>query len=119
MEEREAFQLLTLASARDGRTVSQATARVWASDLERIALVDAVQAAQLHYRESTDWLMPAHVIKNAVRVRNRREREARLARPAVQRAEITLDRAKFEEETRAAAEQWRIGRRLAGMSEAD
>ena len=67
MEEREAFQLLTLASARDGRTVSQATARVWASDLERVALVDAIQAAQLHYRESTDWLMPAHVIRNAKR----------------------------------------------------
>jgi hypothetical protein len=67
MEEREAFQLLTLASARDGRTVSQATARVWASDLERVSLEDAVAAAQLHYRESTDWLMPAHVIRNAKR----------------------------------------------------
>ena len=69
MEEKEAFQLLTLASARDGRTVSQAVARVWAGDLESIALGDAIEAAQTHYRESTDWLLPAHVIRGVKRLR--------------------------------------------------
>jgi len=72
MDEREAFQLLTLASARDGRTVSQAVARVWASDLERVSLADAVDAAQVHYRESTDWLLPAHVVRNVNRLRETR-----------------------------------------------
>ena len=72
VDEREAFQLLTLASARDGRTVSQAVARVWAGDLEGIALGDAVQAQQLHYRESTDWLLPVHVIRGVKRLHETR-----------------------------------------------
>lgn len=62
MEMREAFQLLTLASARDGRTVDAAVAAVWADDLAGVTLTDAVTAAREHYRESTTWLMPAHII---------------------------------------------------------
>lgn len=63
MQEHEAFQLLVLASARDGRQVSQATAKVWADDLSDIGLDEAISAARAHYRESTAWLMPAHVIE--------------------------------------------------------
>ena len=63
MDTREAFQLLTLASARDGRTVDAAVASVWADDLIGVSLADAVEAARDHYRESTAWLMPAHVIE--------------------------------------------------------
>ena len=51
MNEPEAFQLLTLASARDNRTVSPSVAKVWAADLESIALADAIQALTLHYPE--------------------------------------------------------------------
>lgn len=72
MVEHEAFQLLTLASARDGRTVSASVARVWASDLSGIALPDAVAAVQQHFRESTDWLLPAHVVRNVARLRESR-----------------------------------------------
>lgn len=63
MREHEAFQLLTLASARDGRNVSQTVARVWADDLADVTLEEAIQAARDHYRESTAWLMPAHIIE--------------------------------------------------------
>jgi hypothetical protein len=80
MDLRESFQLLTLASARDGRTVDQAVAAVWAKDLERVDIDVAVEAATLHYRESSDWLMPVHVIRNARRVLEGRERAARLRR---------------------------------------
>jgi hypothetical protein len=80
MKESEAFQLLTLASARDGRKVSQSVARVWADDLARVDIDVAVEAATLHYRESSDWLMPVHVIRNARRVLEGRERVARLRR---------------------------------------
>jgi hypothetical protein len=80
MNEPEAFQLLTLASARDGRKVSPSVARVWAGDLARVDLDVAVEAATLHYRESSDWLMPVHVIRNARRVLEGRERTARLRR---------------------------------------
>lgn len=63
METREAFQLLTLASARDGRTVDAAVATVWADDLAEVSLADGVTAARAHYRESSDWLMPAHILR--------------------------------------------------------
>jgi hypothetical protein len=80
MNEPEAFQLLTLASARDGRKVSPSVAKVWAGDLARVDLDVAVEAATMHYRESSDWLMPAHVIRNARRVLEGRERAARIRR---------------------------------------
>jgi hypothetical protein len=80
MIESEAFQLLTLASARDGRKVSQSVARVWAGDLARIDIDVAVEAAKLHYQESSDWLMPVHVIRNARRVLEARDRAARIRR---------------------------------------
>ena len=63
MNTQEAFKLLTLASARDGRTVDIAVATVWADDLAGIDYQDAVAAATAHYRATSDWLMPVHVIK--------------------------------------------------------
>lgn len=80
MDLREAFQLLTLASARDGRTVDREVASVWANDLARVDLADAVEAATLHYQESTVWMMPNHVIANVRRIRERRERDERIRR---------------------------------------
>jgi transposase len=55
-------------------------AKVWAGDLARVDLDVAVEAATLHYQESSDWLMPVHVIRNARRVLEARERAARLRR---------------------------------------
>lgn len=63
MSPREAFELLTLASARDGRHVDEAVARVWASDLSDVSALEAAAAAREHYRSSSDWLMPAHVLR--------------------------------------------------------
>jgi hypothetical protein len=80
MNEAECFKLLTLASARDGRKVSPSVAKVWAGDLARVDLDVAVEAATMHYRESSDWLMPAHVIRNSKRVLEARERVARIRR---------------------------------------
>lgn len=75
METREAFQLLTLASARDGRTVDAAVAAVWADDLEDVAIADAVAAARYHYRETSDWLMPSHIRAGIARIKRQREIE--------------------------------------------
>ena len=112
MNEQEAWQLLTLASARDNRTVSQSVAKVWAGDLERVALDEAVEALTLHYREQPDtWLQPGHVIAGAKRVRLLRERDARvLGAHGIEKRRITLDRAKFEAETQAAIEAHRKAR---------
>lgn len=75
MNEPEAFKLLTLASARDNRTVDQPTAKVWATDLKAIDYDEAVAALSLHYSESTDWLMPAHVVRCVTRLRTKRALE--------------------------------------------
>jgi len=76
MNEPEAFKLLTLASARDGRTVDRDVAKVWAVDLARIDYNDAIDALSLHYAESTEWLMPAHVVRCVTRIRTQRHLEA-------------------------------------------
>jgi hypothetical protein len=112
MIESEAFQLLTLASARDGRKVSPSVAKVWAGDLARVDLDVAVEAATLHYRESSDWLMPAHVIRNARRVLEARERAARLRR------QLEPEKREFSEEGIAA--YWATVRELkAAKAEAE
>ena len=80
MNLKESFQLLTLASARDGRTVDREVALVWADDLKHVSLPDAVEAATMHYRESTVWMMPGHVIANVKRIRAARERDDRIRR---------------------------------------
>lgn len=109
MEEHEAFQLLTLASARDNRTVSQAVAKVWAGDLHDVPLVAAVEALTVHYRERPDtWLLPGHVIAGVRKLQAERRRnnriESQLQRMALPPANVTLDRAKFDAETEAAIE---------------
>lgn len=63
MEAREAFQLLTLASAFDGRTVDRETAVVWAEVLADVSLADATEAMKAHYRDESRWMMPAHVVQ--------------------------------------------------------
>lgn len=80
MDVRECFQLLTLASARDGRTVDKEVATVWASDLWDIPLEDATEAARDHYRKSTEWMMPRHVIEGVRIIRDRRDRTERVQR---------------------------------------
>jgi len=101
MNEPEAFQLLTLASARDGRTVTQSVAKVWAQDLARVELRDAVEAVSLHYQRSDKWLMPSHVIEGARRVREARERAARMVR-AIEPNRVTFDREKWDRDVAAA-----------------
>lgn len=101
MNEPEAFQLLTLASVRDGRQVTKAHAQVWADDLRDVHYDEAVDAARLHYRESTDWMMPAHVRTNVRRVRRDRARLEARNYPAIEHV-ITLDPEKHRSDTEAA-----------------
>ena len=104
MIESEAFQLLTLASARDGRTVTPSVAKVWANDLDRVSLPDAVEALTLHYRESTDWAMPGHIIAGVRRVRDAQDREARKLRALPPPNVVTLP-ANFAEMVRVEIER--------------
>lgn len=70
MDTREAFQLLTLASARDGRTVDVEVASVWADDLAGVSLLEGAAAIRDHYRATTKWIMPADIVGRVKAARN-------------------------------------------------
>ena len=102
MLESEAFKLLTLASARDGRAVTQAHAKVWVEDLGQLEYLEAVGAMKLHYQESEKWILPVHIIENARRLRERREREQRRRLPLPAPNLITFDRDQYQRDVDAA-----------------
>ena len=101
----EVSELLTLASTVDNRTVAPETVTaVWYPALRLLENDDAIEGMRMHFRESDKYLVPAHVVTNARRARDIREREARRSQPAIESAQITLDREQFDRETAAAIE---------------
>jgi hypothetical protein len=81
MNEAEAGGVLAKAAAFDRRRVGDAEILAWHEALADLELGDCLDAVTAHYRESPDWLTPAHVRKHAVRLRNdryeERQRQAR------------------------------------------
>lgn len=69
----EAATLLAVAASFDRRTVGKADAAAWAVILADFSFDEARDAVVAHYAESSDWLMPSHVIALVV---------SRRARPA-------------------------------------
>lgn len=62
MNPEQTFDLLTQHIApRDGRTVGKVDATVWHADIGDLSFDDACAAVSLHFRQSTDWLMPKHL----------------------------------------------------------
>ncbi len=86
VDEQEAFKLLTLASLRDNRTVTQMHAQAWAADLGDVAYRDAEGAVSAHYADTSDWMMPAHVRAHARAAREQRLRAAREQQRAITNA---------------------------------
>lgn len=85
----QAAKLLAKLAATDGRTVSETTARAWAETLHDVGLDEALAAVPVHFRESTAWCMPAHILGIVVeqrRERHRIEREAAEAEATEQAA---------------------------------
>lgn len=111
MDKVELSKLLTIASVIDNRTVAPETVDVWHTVVSHIDFPIALEAVQLHFRESTDYLMPGHVAANARRVRDRLEsdeRRKRLLEPtAINPDEVSFDRAKHDAEVYAAIEYHR------------
>jgi hypothetical protein len=56
----------------DNRVVDALTLREWLDTIGYLDFDDAIQAVTLHRRESTEYLQPAHVIRNAKRIREDR-----------------------------------------------
>lgn len=74
----EAANILGLAATYDRRTIGDAEIVAWQAALSDVNFADAQTAVVAHYRDSTDWLMPAHVRHGAEAIdRERRRVEGR------------------------------------------
>jgi hypothetical protein len=67
-------RVLAAAAARDNRSVGDADILAWHQDIGDLEFTDALEAVSMHYRESTDRIMPAHVRQLAKRIRDERRR---------------------------------------------
>lgn len=58
----ETAQILTLISQYNGMPVDKARALAWHDMIGELDYDDAVEAVKAHFRISTDWLQPGHLI---------------------------------------------------------
>lgn len=60
----------------DNRQVDALVMREWFDTIGHLRFEDAIAAVTMHRQESTDYLMPAHIIRNAARARDQRTLES-------------------------------------------
>jgi hypothetical protein len=72
MNRSEIAMLLGACAARDQRTVGDMDVMAWLDDLGDLDFQDAREAVSMHFRESTDRIMPAHIRKLCRIVRDKR-----------------------------------------------
>lgn len=64
----ETGKLLARVQVLDNRRVDEATILAWHELVEDLEFAHAVEAVRLHFRESTTYLVPAHVRANVERI---------------------------------------------------
>lgn len=84
----ETDKLLTLMFNIDKRRIDDATVLVWHEILGELSFADCLMAVTTHYRESTDYLMPAHIVAGAREIERDRIRAGRDAL-AIEQAHVT------------------------------
>lgn len=99
MNQTEVAKLLTVASAIDNRTVADEQVIAWHAALRQLPYDVAQEALVRHFRDSTEYLLPGHISKQAKTIRAEQEREARIRRQIEPPRPITLDRPALEAET--------------------
>lgn len=72
----ETTQVLAAIQIYDARHVDEATIKAWHKMLHAFTLPDCLAAVEAHFRESTEYLLPAHIIR---RVKQKRARRLELA----------------------------------------
>lgn len=72
MNHSECAALLTLAARIDKRTVGEQDVEAWVEILDDVDFSDARLVLRGHYRSSTEWLMPAHVVQGVRALRRER-----------------------------------------------
>lgn len=76
----ECAQVLTKIQLGDNRQADRLVLAEWFDTIGHLDFGDAVGAVKLHRQESTDYLMPAHVIAGARRLADERARDLRRGR---------------------------------------
>ena len=104
MNTQEAAALLGIAAAFDNRKPDPDAAKAWSVALDGFRFEDCRDVIVAHYRGSSDWLMPSHIIAGVKRIRSKRLEEAP---PLIPPAELDGDPIK----TNAWLKVWR--RRIA------
>ena len=72
MTRNEVIDLLTLTASFDRRTAGKTDVAAWQATVGDLAWDDARAAVIDHYRESTEWLMPAHIRQRVAAMRQAR-----------------------------------------------
>lgn len=72
MKPAEAAMLLTVAAAYDNRKPDPDAAKAWAIALEGYRFEDCRDAIVSHFRTTSDYLLPVHVIKGVEKIRRAR-----------------------------------------------
>lgn len=72
MTREETAKLLAIVRAIDNRVLDEATAQVWHKLLMDLAFTDAAEAVRRHFSESSEYLMPIHVLRGAQAVASER-----------------------------------------------
>lgn len=68
----EMKSLLRQIIATDGRRTSADMPAAWHRILGEYSYLDCQQAVEEHYRESTEWLTPGHIVKRVRAIRKKR-----------------------------------------------
>lgn len=76
----ETDRLLTIVSNVDNRKVDDATVLIWHEIIGSLPFADCVTAVTRHFAESSEYLMPVHIVRGAKEVDRERRRDAREAR---------------------------------------
>lgn len=116
MTRAEVALLLGLAAGRDQRTVGEADVLAWHEDIGDLDFNDAREAVSMHYRESTDRVMPAHIRRLVRQIRDerrRREEHEVRALPSRFEGDVTRDLRIQDGLTRCSEVLEAIARRLA------
>jgi len=75
MDIRETGLLLAKIALVDNRTATNETIMAWQEILAETAFEDAMLALLIHYRTSTEWVRPAHIVQGAAAVRKERKKK--------------------------------------------
>lgn len=86
----EVAKVLTRASAIDNRVVTEESVTAWFELLAGVEYELAVEAVNDHFKRSTEYLLPAHVIGGARIARDRRERDERRTRALIPREPVEV-----------------------------